>query len=81
MEAIHMGDVLTTWHKREEGRPVSGWQLDDLWRAACSLLSAREAGAFQQVNVAEYHHRQARKSLEQYNAAVAKAAQNKEVQQ
>ena len=72
-EAIHMGDVLATWRKREAGRPVSRWKLDDLWRAAGSILSAQEAGAMQQYNVAEYHHRQAQKSLDQYNAAAATA--------
>ncbi len=74
-QAIHMGDVVAIWQKREAGRPVTRWELDDLWRAACSILSAREAGAIHQVNVAEYHHRQARKFLDQYNAAVAKATE------
>ena len=66
-DAVHMGEVVATWHKREDGWPVSRWTLDDLWRAACSLLSANEAGAIGQRNVAEYHHREARKSLDRYN--------------
>lgn len=74
-EPIHMGDVVETWQKREQGRPVSRWDLDDLWRAACSILSAREAGAMHQVDAAEWHHQQAERFLDQYNAAVGDAAQ------
>ena len=66
-DAVHMGEVVATWHKREDGRPVSRWTLDDLWRAACSLLSAQEAGAIQQTTTAEYHHQQAREFLDRYN--------------
>lgn len=68
---VHMGDVVAIWHKREDGTPASRWNLDDLWRAACSLLSANEAGAIGQRNVAEYHHREARKSLDLHNATIA----------
>ena len=75
-ESIHMGEVLATWHKREDGRPVSRWLLDDLWCAACSILSAREAGDMDQRGVAEYHHREAKKSLELYNVKMTERSRS-----
>ena len=55
--------ALAAWRRRDGNKPASQWTYDDLWRAAMSEISAREASALGQHNAWKHHMEQARQAL------------------
>ena len=54
--------ALAAWRRRDGNKPAQ-WRHDDLWRAAMSEMSAREAASLGQHNAWKHHMEQARQAL------------------
>ena len=55
--------ALAAWRRRDGNKPASQWTYDDLWRAAMSEMSAKEAAALGQHDAWKHHMEQARQAL------------------